>query len=207
MGKRSDIHDRVLRAKSLDQLESVYSEWAEGYDEDLVDGAGYVAPRQCAETLLAHLPGANSTILDAGCGTGLVGKYLAEAGVSFIDGLDYSPDMLEVAANKGCYRTLLRADLNQPLEIPDQSYNATACVGTFTSGHVGPGALRELVRVTAPDGFVSFTVRDSFWNESGFSEVVERLRKTGAARIVSKEQVPYIVSEGSLCQQILLQAA
>ncbi|MEE4276839.1 MAG: methyltransferase domain-containing protein, partial [Halieaceae bacterium] len=96
--KRSDIHDRVLNADSLEEIEKAYREWAEDYESDLVDLAGYVAPAICADALLNCLPDNSATVLDAGCGTGLVGERLAEAGVARIDGLDYSTDMLKRAA-------------------------------------------------------------------------------------------------------------
>lgn len=205
MSNRSEIHDRVLKARSLKDLEEGYRDWARDYDADLVETAGYVAPKQCAEALGDMITSSDDRILDAGCGTGLVGQYLAEAGFSAIDGLDYSPHMLEQAAAKGCYQELMRADLNQPLSIPDNQYRATACVGTFTSGHVAPQALHELVRVTSPDGVVCFTVRDSFWETSGFVAVIDELTHQNVVAMVSRVEVPYVLSEGSQCHQVVLQ--
>lgn len=206
MSKRSDVHDRVLNASSLDDIESGYRAWASDYDKDLVDDAGYVAPKQCAEALRDLLPDSGATVLDAGCGTGLVGVYLAEAGVDAIDGLDYSQDMLDVAAEKDCYRALLQADLNEPLDIETDKYSATVCVGTFTTGHVGPEALFELIRVTEADGPICFTVRDTFWKETGFQNVIEKAAERGVAEVVSAVEVPYIVKEGSTCHQVVMRA-
>lgn len=202
---RSDIHDRVLNAASLDEIEQAYSEWAKDYDSDLVDLAGYVAPAICADALLEYLPDKSVSVLDAGCGTGLVGERLAEGGVALIDGLDYSADMLNMAAAKGCYAQLLRADLNSHLDIPSDHYHASICVGTFTSGHVKPHALHELLRVTRPGGPVCFTVRDSFWDASNFGATLAELEETGSAMILSQSVVPYITSEGSESQRVILQ--
>ena len=82
---------------------------------------------------------------------------------------------------------------------------ATACVGTFTAGHVAPDALHELVRVTAPKGSVCFTVRDSFWEETAFESVIDDLLRLGAAAMVSRTELPYVVTEGSSCHQVVLQ--
>lgn len=207
MSKRSDIHDRVLNAGSLQDIEDAYRDWAGDYDRELVEGAGYVAPRQCATTLRELLPDTGAAILDAGCGTGLVGHYLAEAGVQTIDGLDYSRDMLDVAATKGCYRELLQADLNSPLDIESDRYAATVCVGTFTTGHVGPEALFELIRVTSEQGPLCFTVRDSFWKESQFTNVIDEASRRGMAEVVSSTEVPYIEKEGSTCHQVVMRVA
>jgi predicted TPR repeat methyltransferase len=206
VSKRSDVHDRVLNASSLEDIETGYRAWASDYDKDLIDEAGYVAPKQCAEALRELLPDSGATVLDAGCGTGLVGVYLAEAGVAAIDGLDYSQDMLDVAAEKDCYRSLFQADLNQPLDIETGKYSATVCVGTFTTGHVGPEALFELIRVTEADGPICFTVRDTFWRETGFQDVIETAAARGMAEVVSSVEVPYIVKEGSTCHQVTMRA-
>lgn len=207
MSKRSDIHDRVLNASSLQDIEDAYRDWAGDYDQDLVEGSGYVAPRQCATTLRELLPDTGAAVLDAGCGTGLVGHYLAEAGVQTIDGLDYSKDMLDVAATKGCYRELMQADLNGPLAIESDRYDATVCVGTFTTGHVGPAALFELIRVTAENGALCFTVRDGFWQESRFTRVIDEAARRGMAEVVSSTEVPYIEKEGSTCHQVVMRVA
>ena len=42
-------------------------------------------------------------ILDIGCGTGLIGKYLAQKGFKHMVGLDVSPMMLAKARSKGVY--------------------------------------------------------------------------------------------------------
>ena len=203
---RSDIHDRVLNAKSLEDIQRAYRDWARDYDRDLVEEAGYVAPRQCADALRELLPASGATVLDAGCGTGLVGGYLAGTGIAAIDGVDCSPEMLELAASRGCYRNLMQADLNAPLDIASNQYSATVCVGTFTSGHVGPKALFELIRVTSADGPLVFTVRDGFWEESGFQSVVEEAVERGLAALVARTQMPYIRKEGSTCQQVVMRA-
>jgi len=54
-----------------------------------------------------------------GCGTGLIGKYLAPHNYKNIVGLDVSPNMLEEASNKGVYSELHEYSLGQdPNELP-----------------------------------------------------------------------------------------
>jgi len=45
-------------------------------------------------------------IIDFGCGTGLVGRYLHDSGFKQIVGLDISPSMLEECSIKGVYQEL-----------------------------------------------------------------------------------------------------
>lgn len=56
-----------------------------------------------------------STILDVGCGTGLVGSRLSSL-TSNLYGLDISPEMLVVAASKGIYKSLMEASFEEYFE-------------------------------------------------------------------------------------------
>ena len=59
------------------------------------------------------------------------------------------------AESKGVYQQLFKEDMNKDLSIPDDSYDATICVGTFTYAHVGSSAFDKLIRVTHPGGHIS----------------------------------------------------
>ena len=87
----------LARAYALtgpDDARALYDEWATSYDTDLADEAqGYVAPERAADTV-ARVAGVSGEILDAGCGTGLVGVALVDRGATTIDGVDLSPGML-----------------------------------------------------------------------------------------------------------------
>ena len=136
MGHRTEIHDKVLNAKSLQDISEAYGFWATTYDQDLLDNFGYQAPARSVELLSKYLPMDEALVLDAGCGTGLVGQLLVKARKFQIDGVDYSQSMLAEAKAKGCYRALQQVDLNQPLRIAADIYDAVICIGTFTLRHV-----------------------------------------------------------------------
>ena len=200
MSNRKEIHDRVLNAVDVDALADAYAEWAPSYDADLVQEMGYRAYATASELLIAHERGLEACILDAGCGTGLVGAYLAKAGFLRIDGLDYSTDMLTQARDKGIYANLLQGDLTGRLEIPSDRYDAVISVGTFTLGHVGPAALEELIRVTRPGGHICFTVRSEAWEQHDYQAATDRLAQQGAWRVVEDMEAIYIEQEGSTCR-------
>lgn len=205
MRNRKEIHDRVLNASNVNELASAYSEWADKYDTDLVDEMGYVAHTSCAELLQENLESKDASILDAGCGTGLVGEVLVQNGFQTIDGLDYSQDMLDQAEKKGIYKSLLQADLTQKLQIEDNTYDAVISVGTFTCGHVGPEALEELVRVTKPGGLICFTVREQAWNEDNYRQTMDKMQQSGAWSLNKEVTTDYIKQEGSSCKICLYQ--
>ena len=58
-------------------------------------------------------------------------------------------------------------------------YPGVTCVGTFTSAHVEPEALHELVRVTRLGGIVCCTVREEYWQDTHFPEVLNQIVESG----------------------------
>ncbi|PSN64180.1 S-adenosyl-L-methionine-dependent methyltransferase [Corynespora cassiicola Philippines] len=186
---------------------SIYDKWAATYNDEVGDEAqNYVAPVLVAKAALQYSSNpTRSAILDAGCGTGLVGEALAVAGSRVIDGLDLSPAMLKVAKKTGVYRHVTAADLNERIQKPDQTYDIVTCVGTFTLGHVGPApALQEFVRVLKKDGIVVATILQEIWEAQGFDIEVARLQKEGLVSIVAQELIDYVKGHGDKAIMIVL---
>ena len=168
MSASGGLWEATYEAKNSEELLDAYSKWATNYDNDTISGMGYVGPHVACSLLDHYLQSSKSKVLDAGCGTGLVGEVLAKMGYSSLDAMDYSQEMLDQAEEKGVYTRTFPADMNNPLDIGDNTYDASICVGTFTYAHVGPHAFEELVRVTRPGGYVCFTVRDGAYQEYGY---------------------------------------
>lgn len=176
-----------LNASSVGETLATYERWATTYNQDL-ESEGYAAPQVAAEYVSKYLSNASISdvrILDAGCGTGLVGQHLAKLGARHIDGLDLSPGMLQVAQDTGVYESLKVADLSKELDIASQSYDVLTCVGTLTQGHVGPEALDEFVRAVRPGGVVIASVRDSVWEKNGYKSKVEGFIAGGKVRLLT----------------------
>ena len=208
MSEPRELLDRVYALKSPAECESTYDEWAATYEYDTTQGMGYAAPTHAAERLsrlLSDRPRAE--VLDAGCGTGLVGAALAGHGLEVVDGVDLSSAMLEHARGKGVYRALDKADLTERLSVDDGSYDAVICVGTLTEGHVGPEALDELVRVARPGAPVVVTVLDRIWEPHGYKARAEALHEAGAARLEeTSPQSVYHAKENITCHLVVLRA-
>lgn len=170
------------RAYDLDsdaKSRALYRDWAETYDDTMLQGLGYRSPATVAQLLGAHLPDRAAPILDVGCGTGLVGRALAQPGYTAIDGLDMSREMMGVARRGGGYRHFIAADLNRPLPLPDACYGGASCAGTFTHGHVDARCLDELFRVLRPGAPFAFTVKLEVWEPLGFKDALARLERAG----------------------------
>jgi SAM-dependent methyltransferase len=153
----------------------LYRDWAETYDSDFVEATTYRFPEIVVRTYLES--GGEEPCLDVGCGTGIIGEHFPDGEI--LDGLDLSPEMLAVARRKGHYRTLIEANLKEPLAIPGATYAGLVSSGTFTHGHVGAEALPELVRILAPGGLAVITVRPQVWVEKGFEPCFEALAADG----------------------------
>ena len=178
---------------------TIYDKWAATYDNELADeNQNYVAPilvAQAALKLSKNLT--KGVILDAGCGTRLVGQALAMTGAKAIDGLDLSSAMLTVAERTSTYRSLAQADLTKRVPKADETYDMVTCVDTFTLGHVGPDpALREFVRVTRRKGLVFATVLEEIWVSGGFKAEVDRLKAENLVAVVSDELIDYVKGHG-----------
>ena len=166
---------------------SHYAEWATRYDEAVAD-QGYAQPRRAAEMLERYLSERGGRILDVGCGTGLSGLALREAGWIHIDGCDHSPEMLEVAATTGAYERLFRTDLNEPpIDVADGVYDAAIVVGVFSFGHVDAAANDEILRTIRPGGVLIIAMNDHYYEESSVPKKLEALDAAGIIELRASE--------------------
>ncbi|KAM0430170.1 hypothetical protein ACHAPT_006178 [Fusarium lateritium] len=178
---------RSLNSSSVAETLATYENWAESYNDDISKEA-YTAPEIASDYVFKYVGSQNiasASILDAGCGTGLVGQHLAKHGATRINGIDLSPGMLQVARRTGIYHSLKVADLSHRLDLPGQSFDVAVCVGTMTQGHVGPGSFDELVRVVKQGGFIVATVRESVWQKNGYEDKVKALDNAGRVKLIS----------------------
>lgn len=175
------------------EIARVYDRWAETYDAEMA-ASGYRHPSICVALLARHLPPHSSPILDAGAGTGLIGEWLQILGYPRVEALDISPGMLAVAAGKGVYAALHRAALGGRLPFDDGAFAGVICAGVFTTGHVGPEGVDDLIRICRPGGVVVLTVKDTVW-EGGFADHLVRLEEAGQVKRID-ETPPYVSMPG-----------
>lgn len=171
--------EEAYNLEDKERMSRFYQKWAEGYDQQMLDKLQYLSPDMIAQILINYLPEAESGILDIGCGTGLTSQLLHQHGFQKIDGLDFSADMLRVAEKRGIYRELFEADLNQPLTIADQTYDAAISSGTFTHGHVGPEPFDEIFRILKVGGLLACTIHRDLWQSRGFDTKLQALISSG----------------------------
>jgi predicted TPR repeat methyltransferase len=176
--------DRVYAARTPAELAAEYDRVAESYDHVLVEAHEWRMP-QIVAGLVAWLLPREARLLDAACGTGLIGEHLAPYGFTAIDGLDLSAGMLTVAARKGVYRDLACLALGPPLPYPSGHYDAVTVAGAFTPGHAPAEALEELCRVTRPGGYLVFSLRDDL-EQPDFAAQIAALSARGRWQLVHR---------------------
>jgi len=179
-------HNRVqwvYASSNNDELASRYDQWSSEYDSDLAEEFGWVGPQRAAEVFSRHVS-KEATVLDAGAGTGLVGRCLANLGYRALVGIDLSPGMLSEAGAKGVYDELRQMVLGEPLDFPTDAFDAVISVGVFTVGHAPADALRELIRITRPGGHIVFTLRPDVYENAGFKDLQKSLVSAGHWELV-----------------------
>ena len=172
---------QVYAATSQEELNAAYGNWAAGYDRDTL-AAGYCLPFQVLAWVARHVAPGSGPLLDAGCGTGLSVPYLAALGYDRIAGLDFSEEMLQLAASRHVYADLKRATLGEILPWEDDHFAAFFSTGVFTEGHAPASSLGELCRITRPGGHAIFTVRDKIFHTGGFAAIMADLSARGIWR-------------------------
>jgi len=196
-GKR--YFDKAYGLENTDQTKAHYADWASIYDKEVNEEKGYQQPKRCAEALIASDISRDGLILDVGCGTGLSGKALRVAGFSNIEGCDLSPEMLAQAAKTNAYQRLFETNLNEPpLDAPDSHYDAAACVGVFSFGHVKPAAIDEILRVLKPQGVLVIGLNDHYYDDGDFPAKLDALVAEGKITILSRSHGAHLANvEGS----------
>lgn len=185
---------KVYAAKSLQEQEKAYDDWAMQYEQDLC-AMGYRGPAVVAGMFARHLPSGTTPILDAGCGGGLQSEPLAAMGYRGITGIDLSEGMMKVAASKGIYAELKQQTLGETLDFPDDHFAAVLTCGVITPGHAPAHSFDELLRVTKAGGIIVSSLRDDPEQLPEYPAALDRLEKAGKWELVDKsdsfQTMPY----------------
>ena len=177
MGDDFDLAD-AYAVKTPDDNRDLYARWAATYESGFITDNGYRYHLGVAGAFLDAVTPEDGPVLDVGCGTGLVGAALC-ADSRFpgaLDGLDISPEMLDRARDKATfdgspvYAALHVGDLTSTLYLPDAAYGGITSCGTFTHGHVGPGAFGELYRIARPGALFAIGINPDHYEARGFAD-------------------------------------
>jgi len=194
---QKDVSNKIpiYKLKTTNDVMKYYDEWGikNKYDQDMVDW-NYTGPKETVNVFKKYALNKNIKILDAGCGTGLVGVELKKYNYLNIDGADLSKKLLDLVP-KGYYKKLIQTDLNKPINADDNTYGGILCVGTFTYGHVKPHALDEFIRIAANKSLICFTINEGIYEEYGFDKKIKELSDKGCWSMKEFFKSDYIASK------------
>ena len=182
--ERAALLKAAYAVKSPDDNRELYAKWAATYEQFLNDYR-YIYARQVAEMFAERSSAEGEPVLDAGCGTGRLGWELSRLGISPVDGIDISPEMLAKAGTMTgpdgapSYRSLMEADLTGSIDLGTDSYSGLVSSGVFTHGHLGPDALAELLRVVRPGSVGVIGINASLFESNGYKDRLERYAADG----------------------------
>jgi len=178
----------VYQEKNSSRLKKHYRSWAKEYDNDLKEW-GYTYPKQLRKIIDKIKIDRKSKILDAGCGTGLVAQTLKDLKFNNITGLDFSKDMLAIAKSKKIYRKLICESLNRKTSLRGNQFDVVLCTGVLTAGHVGPSAIKELIRLTKKNGYLILSVSETVFKKLGFKKELELRQNELRTKLISNRFV------------------
>lgn len=197
MSNSSDPKSEKLREvygeRTVDDQRRIYRDWAETYDEQTTSEFGWMGFKPAAEEFSKRVPDRNARVLDAGCGTGLVGETLAGMGYTNLHGRDLSPEMLAIAEKRRVYKTLGEIDLTQPLK--EEPFDAVLSVGVFGFGPPDPEHIRHLILATKPGGTIALTVNGKGWIDREWEHELVRVVEKHTMNLTEKFDIPYLEKE------------
>jgi predicted TPR repeat methyltransferase len=142
-------------------VKSIFEPFAATFDS-VLRGLHYRAPelvRDLVATVLGE-PAGDLTVLDAGCGTGLVGPLVGPY-ARRLTGVDLSPAMVTKASGRRVYDELIVAELTAYLDGCDADYDLVVASDTLCYfGDLEP-VIRNARRALAPGGHLAFTTEDA----------------------------------------------
>ncbi len=146
-------------------LQSLYNARATTWDSD--ENSHYQGAALVGQALLARRQGEILDVLDAGCGTGMVGSLVRPRARRLV-GVDMSQPMLDRAQEKGDYDALVCGDLVAYLAEHPQAFDAVVSAATL----IHFASLRPIFDAAAvalrPQGLLIFTVFPNEKDPAGF---------------------------------------
>ncbi len=183
--------DLVYRHGDPAEIRALYDAWAASYDAEIAAN-GYVTPERMANALFDHLPDTETPVLDFGCGTGLSGLALKLKGLTVIDGMDPSPEMLDMARRKGVYRNLTLIGIDDPAPVPADRYPVITAVGAIGTGAAPPATIDTLLRALPPGGLLGFSLNDHALADPVYKAALTSWLEAGKARVAFEEYGPHL---------------
>jgi len=197
-------------------VRALFDEYADRFDEELVDTLRYRGHEQVCAPLASLHPRPFASALDLGCGSGLAGPLLRPL-AGRLTGLDLSSRMIERAAATRLYDELLVADLGAYLATTPARHDLlVACDVFIYLGNLEP-VFAAIARVLASGGVFAFSVEEG-QAEAGYDllptlryahseRYLRELARAHALRVARFERAPLREGHGEAITGLVMHLA
>ena len=138
-------------------VEALFDDYADRFEDALLNRLDYQAPSKLADDLGERT---FASVLDLGCGTGLMGEALKSRAI-MLTGVDLSSEMLRIAGEKGIYAQLHVGEVHEWLKACNERFDLVIAADVFSY----IGVLDELIMLASAhlneNGILAFTVEKS----------------------------------------------
>ena len=142
-------------------VEALFDQYAPQFESALVDRLGYQVPAlldaMLTETMARLDIDRFATMLDLGCGTGLMGVRLRDR-VDFLEGIDLSAAMIAETARRANYDRLEKAELVAFLAGRAPTTDLITAADVFIYCGALPPVLAAVIPALKPGGLLAFSL-------------------------------------------------
>jgi predicted TPR repeat methyltransferase len=167
---------------------ALFDSYAPKFETALVERLQYTAPTTIAALVREAAPSASprrfARALDLGCGTGLAGEAL-RLDVAYLEGVDLAAGMIAVAAEKGVYDSLVKADLLSHLLASTEKFDLIIAADVFICIGDLSRVMKALAARLSPGGLVAFSIEKSDREDWTIGESLRFAHSAGYVRLLA----------------------
>lgn len=171
-----------------DYIRELFDDFADRFERTL-EGLRYSTPSRIAR-LLDEQDVRAATVLDLGCGTGLMATALAHPGRR-IDGVDLSARMLAHARAKGCYRELHHAEILDFLHRTTAHWELIVAADVFIYTAELPPVFKAVFDRLHAGGWFAFSLERSDGASAELDAATGRYRHAPAVAVAALEDAGF----------------
>ncbi|MGB1236283.1 MAG: class I SAM-dependent DNA methyltransferase [Planktomarina sp.] len=201
------MNDNVLRPelwapRSSEDTKKVYADWADTYDADVL-GSGYATPHRIAHALTT-VTNDDALILDVGCGTGLAGMALHNAGFHHVDGIDLSPEMLQIAKDRAIYREAWLTQAGELTDVMPGLYTVIVAAGVISLGAAPADTMELCLDHLDKDGLLAMSFNDPTLDDGSYEQELQKHLDAKTATQIFREYGPHLPAKDMGSDVIIL---
>lgn len=156
----SSLDGKAPKTAPKKYVENLFDDFSENFEGVLIKDLKYDAPKKLINIIRRHNQNTLGTVLDLGCGTGILGEKIKPYCDQLV-GVDLSSNMLLKAKKKNIYDELVHQDITEFLSSKPLQYNYYI----FTDVFIYIGDLRDIFRIikerSEMGGALVFTTEDT----------------------------------------------